>query len=226
MKAVIFDMDGVISNTVPIQYVTNTRLAKQVKVEFTEEWNQALQGLSRRKTVEAILERSAQSFTTEEIDLICEEKNKHYKELISKLTPEDSQPGIRDFIQELAECAVPMVVASASQNASFVLTKLELIDYFKGVVDVTTLKRGKPDPEIFLKAAELVGVEPSECVAIEDGEAGLSGILQTEMFSVGVGHEPFLKKADYYIDSTKKLTAASLETALNKQEKTLFYTKK
>lgn len=222
IKAVIFDMDGVISNTVSLHYETNLRLANQLEVDFSHEWNQALQGLSRRKTVDALIEHSAYTFSEEEIHEICNKKNKHYQELIAKLTAEDAQPGIRRFIEELADRDIPMIVASASQNASLVLTKLELIDYFQGVVDVTRLKRGKPDPEIFLKAAEHVNVYPFECVAIEDGEPGLTAILQTEMFSVGVGLEPFLKRADLYLESTGKLTIESLEAALNKDNKTLY----
>ncbi len=222
MKAVIFDMDGVISNTVPLHYETNVRLANSLDVDFSHEWNQALQGLSRRKTVDAIIEKSSFTFTEEEIVEICAKKNTHYQALITQLTAEDAQPGIQRFIKDLAAQKIPMVVASASQNARLVLTQLELIDYFEGVVDVTKLKRGKPDPEIFLKAAEHINVYPSECVAIEDGEAGLSAILQTEMFSVGVGHEPFLKKADFYIDSTERLTIESLEVALNLHNKTLY----
>ncbi|WP_227936969.1 beta-phosphoglucomutase [Alkalihalobacillus deserti] len=222
MKAVIFDMDGVISNTVPLHYETNLRVASSLDVDFSHDWNQALQGLSRRKTVGAIIERSSYTFTEEEIAEICEQKNKHYQEMISQLTAEDAQPGIRHFIKQLAERQIPMVVASASQNASLVLTRLELIDFFQGVVDVTKLKRGKPDPEIFLRAAEHIDVYPSACVAIEDGEAGLAAVLQTDMFSVGVGHEPFLSKANFYLDSTMKLTVESLEAALNKDNKTLY----
>ncbi|ARK32827.1 beta-phosphoglucomutase [Halalkalibacter krulwichiae] len=218
IKVVIFDMDGVISNTVPLHFETNSRLAKQLGVDFTEEWNQSLQGLSRRKTVDAMIKRCGRTYKEQEIADICEEKNKHYQQLISKLTAEDAQPGIRAFIQQLANRNIPMVIASASQNAELVLTQLQLIDYFQDVVDVTKLKKGKPDPEIFLKAAELAGADPSECVAIEDGEPGLSAILQTEMFSVGVGHEPFLKQADLYLDSTLKLTVEALERALNERQ--------
>ncbi|GAE37573.1 beta-phosphoglucomutase [Halalkalibacter akibai] len=221
MKAVIFDMDGVISNTVPIQYETNLRLAKTLNISFSREWNQSLQGLSRRKTVEAMIEASSSTFTEDEVDEICNKKNYHYRELISQLTPRDAQPGIREFIQELANHKIPMVIASASQNASFVLSKLELLSFFQGVVDVTTLKRGKPDPEIFLKAADIVGVAPAECIALEDGEAGLTAILQTEMFSVGIGIEPFMKNADYYVESTSKLTLDGLEAVLNKHQRTI-----
>ncbi|MFC0471641.1 beta-phosphoglucomutase [Halalkalibacter kiskunsagensis] len=222
MKAVIFDMDGVISNTVHLHYIVNKKVADQLGIAFSQEWNQQLQGLSRRATVEAIVEKAAVALSDKEFDHLCELKNSHYKELINSLTTEDAQPGIRSFIEELKERGIPMVIASASRNANLVLTRLELVDHFHGIVDVTTLKQGKPDPEIFLKAAEIVDVYPSACVAIEDGEAGLKGIMETEMFSVGVGAEPALTKADYYIASTKELTVASLEKALNKHERTLY----
>ncbi|WP_332692211.1 beta-phosphoglucomutase [Halalkalibacter lacteus] len=222
MKAVIFDMDGVISNTVHLHYIVNKKVADQLGISYSQEWNQQLQGLSRRDTVQSITRQSAVTLSEQEFDQLCEQKNSHYKGLIDTLTVEDVQPGIRLFIEKLKKHEIPMVIASASRNARRVLTRLELVDYFKGIVDVTTLKRGKPDPEIFIKAAELVDVNPSACVAIEDGEAGLKGIMETEMFSVGVGAEPALTKADLYLPSTQELTVESLETALNKQQKTLF----
>jgi beta-phosphoglucomutase len=221
MKAIIFDMDGVISNTVHLHYIVNKKVADQLGIPYSQEWNQQLQGLSRRDTVQAIIKKSAVTLSEQEFDKLCERKNSHYKELIDTLTTDDAQPGIRSFIESLTKHEIPMVIASASRNARHVLTRLELVDYFKGIVDVTTLKRGKPDPEIFLKAAELVGVDPSACVAIEDGEAGLKGIMETAMFSVGVGAEPALIKADFYLPTTKELTVELLETALNKHQKTL-----
>ncbi|WP_052144843.1 beta-phosphoglucomutase [Halalkalibacter okhensis] len=222
IKAVIFDMDGVISNTVHLHYIVNKKVADRLGIAFNEEWNQKLQGLSRRATVQAIVEKSGVSLSDEEFESCCEIKNSHYIQLINELTEKDTQPGIRSFIKELKESGVTMVVASASQNASRVLTRLELLPYFAGVVDVTKLTRGKPDPEIFLKAAEMVHVSPTDCVAIEDGEAGLTGILQTEMFSVGVGSEPSLVRADLTLPSTEDLTIQVLEKALNRQDKTLY----
>ncbi|GAE26826.1 beta-phosphoglucomutase [Halalkalibacter wakoensis JCM 9140] len=221
IKAVIFDMDGVISNTVHLHYIVNEKVANHVGVSFNEEWNQKLQGLSRRATVEAIVEKSGESVTEDELEQLCELKKDQYIELINELTSEDAQPGIRSFIEELKKRSVKMVVASASQNAVRVLARLNLLDYFDGVVDVTKLRRGKPDPEIFLKAAEMINVLPSQCVAIEDGEAGLTGILQTEMFSVGVGSETSLRRADLTLSTTKELTVFTLEEALNERDKTI-----
>ncbi|WP_332632506.1 beta-phosphoglucomutase [Halalkalibacter flavus] len=222
IKAVIFDMDGVISNTVHLHYHVNKKVADRLGISFSEEWNQKLQGLSRRATVQAIVDKSGVNLSDDEFEQCCETKNSHYIELINQLTDKDAKPGIRSFIEDLRGIGMTMVVASASQNASRVLSRLQLLDYFSGVVDVTKLTRGKPDPEIFLKAAEMVDVSPSECVAIEDGEAGLTGILQTEMFSVGVGSEPSLIRADLTLSQTEELTVEVLEKALNKQEKTLF----
>ncbi|MDT8861908.1 beta-phosphoglucomutase [Alkalihalobacillus sp. MEB130] len=222
MKAVIFDMDGVISNTVPLHYEVNKEVANQFDVPFNRQWNQQLQGLSRRVTVQAIIDKAEVVLSEEEFERVCDKKNAHYIQLLQNMTPDDAQPGISAFIENVKKLGVTMVVASASQNASLVLSKLDLLSYFAGVVDVTTLKRGKPDPEIFLKAAEIAGVDPSECVAIEDGEAGLSAILQTEMFSVGVGREPSLVRADFTLSSTEYLTIGSLEEALQKQQKTLY----
>ncbi|MBP3952734.1 beta-phosphoglucomutase [Bacillus suaedae] len=222
INAVIFDMDGVISNTVPLHFEVNKKVADEVEIAYTTEWNQQLQGLSRRETVKQIVEKSGKQLTIEEFDQLCEKKNTYYRTLLESLTVSDAQPGMPSFIKSLYEMGMPMVVASASQNASFVLSQLDLLQYFKAVVDVTKLKKGKPDPEIFLKAASLAGVNSDECVAIEDGEPGLTGILQTDMYSVGIGQEEHLKRANAHFLSTQELTIPSLESKLNEKNMTLY----
>ncbi|WP_062051435.1 HAD hydrolase-like protein [Bacillus sp. JCM 19034] len=149
IKAVIFDMDGVISNTIPLHYIVNKRVAEQLGIEYSHEWNMNMQGLSRSDTVKEIVKASGKTLTELEFDVLCEQKNKHYRALLEDLTEEDAQPGIRSFIEQLNDLGLPLVVASASRNAPFVLSQLKLKHFFKAIVDVTTLERGKPDPEIF-----------------------------------------------------------------------------
>ncbi|MFA9456579.1 beta-phosphoglucomutase [Halalkalibacter sp. AB-rgal2] len=222
IKAVIFDMDGVISNTIPLHYIVNKRVADQLGIEYSHEWNMSMQGLSRTDTVKEIVAASGKNVTQEEFEELCDQKNKHYRNLLGGITESDAQPGIRPFIEQLSELGLPLVVASASRNAPFVLTQLKLKGYFKDIVDVTTLKRGKPDPEIFLKAADLAGVKSGECVAIEDGAPGLKAILQTDMYAVGVGDYDYLKEADAHFRSTEAMTVSALEKHLNQKGWTLY----
>ncbi|WP_245308303.1 beta-phosphoglucomutase [Halalkalibacter urbisdiaboli] len=221
MKAVIFDMDGVISNTVPIQYEINRRIASKLGFMLNRQENQDLQGLSRRDTLEKLVEKSGKQLSHDEIDRLSDERNKEYLTVISTLTKADILPGMESFIEELYKRKIPMAVASASRNAPKVLHQLGLLERFDHVVDVSKLRRGKPDPEIFLTAAKALGVNDSQCVAIEDGEAGLTAILQTNMFSVGIGAHEAMKQADLYLKETAELTFETLTAALLSHQLTI-----
>lgn len=218
-EAVIFDMDGVIADTVGLHYEANQHIAKKLSVTFSEEMNQSLQGLSREKTVRAICDLTGEEVSDEQVKQLSELRNEQYQRLIAELTPADALPGIYSFIRELKEKKISIALASASTNAPRVLSRLQLIDAFDVIVDVQKVRRGKPDPEIFLTAAQLLGVSSNRCVAIEDGEAGLTGILQTEMFAVGVGTHLAMKKAHWQVASTEELSLKSLINAVRMKRK-------
>ncbi|GAF64390.1 putative phosphatase [Bacillus sp. TS-2] len=206
IKGVILDMDGVIANTLELQYEVNLELAKKLNINFTRKDNQLLQGLSRRETVKSMIKRSEQEMDHNLIEELSTIKNDRYQKLIQNLTKEDIMPGMESFIKELYQRNIPIAVASASQNAKKVIHSLQLESYISYIVDVKTLKKGKPDPEIFLTAAKAIQIEPRDCVAVEDGDAGMLGILKTEMFSVGIGNSEILQKADWTIPNTSELT--------------------
>ncbi|WP_110112691.1 beta-phosphoglucomutase [Bacillus sp. CGMCC 1.16541] len=211
MKAVIFDLDGVIADTVHLYYLANKRIADEVGVAFTKEWNQQLQGISRKETIEAFIRQSSQFYTEEEKVQLGEKKNAFYQESIQQLTPKDCLPGIRELLASLQKEGIKTAVASSSSNAQAVLHKLELSTLFDHVVDVKTIKYGKPHPEIFLTAAASLNVKPRDCVAIEDGEAGLQAIQQTDMFSIGVGAHEAMEHADWHVESTTELTLTHIQ---------------
>ncbi|KYG29301.1 beta-phosphoglucomutase [Alkalihalobacillus trypoxylicola] len=206
IKGVILDMDGVIANTLELQFEVNLELAKKLNIDFTREDNQLLQGLSRRETVKSMIKRSDLEMDHNLIEELSTLKNDRYQKLIQNLTKEDIMPGMESFIKELYQRNIPIAVASASQNAKKVIHSLQLESYISYIVDVKTLKKGKPDPEIFLTAAKAIQIEPRDCVAVEDGDAGMLGILKTEMFSVGIGNSEILQKANWTIPNTSELT--------------------
>ncbi|MFN7252027.1 MAG: beta-phosphoglucomutase [Anaerobacillus sp.] len=213
LAAVIFDLDGVIANTVELYFEAGKRLADELNVPYSRELNQKLQGLNRYKTVEIMLGDKVNLYSEAEICSHGDLKSEYYRELLETLSEKDVLPGILDFLNEIKEFRIKTALASSSSNADLVLKKLGVEKYIDYVVDIREVKNGKPSPEIFLLAAEGLGIAPHNCAAIEDGEAGLAGIMATEMFSIGVGKHKEMAKANWYIESTTEL---QLNTLLEK----------
>ncbi|WAT20813.1 beta-phosphoglucomutase [Bacillus halotolerans] len=208
MKAVIFDLDGVITDTAEYHFLAWKHIAEQIDIPFDRSMNESLKGISREKSLENILiyGGAEASYTNAEKQDLLHQKNKYYQTLISKLTPEDLLPGIGRLLRELKVENIKIGLASSSRNAPEILRRLEIIDDFHAIVDPTALAKGKPDPEIFLTAAALLGVSPADCAAVEDAEAGIAAIKSAGMFAVGVGYEQSMHDADLIVRQTCDLT--------------------
>lgn len=220
MKAFIFDLDGVLTDTAEFHYQAWKKLGERIGISFGREFNEQLKGISRMESLERILAygNKEEAFTDEEKKKLAAEKNEDYKELITQITPKDLLPGIPEFLDDIKGSGIRMAIASASRNAPVILERLGIMKEFDAIVDPAKLQRGKPDPEIFLTGAELLGVQPSECVGIEDAEAGIEAINAAGMFSVGVGTPQSMKEADYSVEHTDQLSlSAILEAARQKQ---------
>ncbi|MGX1982121.1 beta-phosphoglucomutase [Thermolongibacillus altinsuensis] len=211
LEAVIFDLDGVIADTVELYYIATKRLADEIGVPFDRTLNQKLQGMSRLSMVEALLGDQANEWTDEEKVALGNKRGEYYRQLIEQLTPHDVLPGMLQLLQDIREEGVKIGLASSSSNASFVVERLQVRSFFDYIVDVKTIKKMKPDPEIFLKAAQGLGVVPHHCVAIEDGEAGLRAIKETDMFSVGIGKHLTDLQPDWLVHSTAEITWSELK---------------
>ncbi|HPI99718.1 MAG TPA: beta-phosphoglucomutase [Enterococcus sp.] len=214
-KGFVFDLDGVITDTAKFHYLAWKDLADEIGIEIDLKFNEQLKGISRMDSLERILAygNKADAYTTEEKEALAEKKNTHYVELLQDLTPDDLLPGVQDFLNEAKAQNVPCAIASASKNAPFILEKLGVQEAFDAIVDPATLTKGKPDPEIFIRAAEAIKIAPAEAVGFEDAQAGLDGIKAAGMYAVGVYSGEELHGADLIVN---KLTDISVTELLQK----------
>lgn len=198
-KAVIFDLDGVITDTARYHYLAWKRLADSQGVHFDEEANEHLKGIDRMGSLDLILASAKRQYTPEEKLALAHDKNEHYKELISTMSPADLLPGAVQALDTCRAAGLKIGLASVSKNAFSVLDSLGIRDKFDYVVDAATIARGKPDPEIFLKAARELGVSPADCLGVEDAVAGVASIKSAGMFALGIGDPAILTQADVVI---------------------------
>lgn len=195
----IFDLDGVITDTAKYHYLAWKRLADELGLYFDEKINERLKGIGRLESLEIILQENGRYFSRREKEYYANKKNEYYVEMIRRITPQDLLPGVADLIAALKNRGIKLAVASASKNAPAVLKNLGLVEWFDYIVDAGQIKKGKPDPEIFLVAAQNIGVKPRECVGFEDSVAGIAALKAAGMFAVGVGDEKRLKDADLVV---------------------------
>ena len=212
IKAVIFDLDGVITDTAEYHYLAWKQLGEELGIPFDRKFNEKLKGISRLESLELILNHGNRQndFTSEEKVRLANKKNAHYVELIKQITPDDLLPGILPFLKELKGVNLKIAMASASKNAFTVTESLGIMEYFDHIVDASTVARSKPDPEVFLKAAWAVDVLPQYCIGIEDAQAGIVAIKEAGMFAVGIGDEKVLAEADVVYSTTEKLSLEGL----------------
>ncbi len=206
IKACIFDLDGVIVDTAKYHYLAWKELARGLSFDFTEKDNERLKGVSRMRSLEILLEIGKKDICEETKLKYSDSKNKRYLEYILKMTPDEVLPGIIDFLNELISRDIKVALGSASKNAMTILNQIKLTDYFEVVIDGTKVSKAKPDPEVFLKGAEALGVKPKECIVFEDAEAGIEAALNGGFKCIGVGSPDVLGKADYVIHDFENIT--------------------
>lgn len=207
LQAIIFDLDGVITDTAEFHYQAWKGLADKLSIPFSREFNEELKGISRMESLAKILIHGNRhnDFSDSEKMELAEEKNKEYIQQIEKLTPDDILPGIKQFIAECKKNKMKLALASNSKNAGTVMKALKLENEFDVIVDAKSIQNGKPDPEIFLTAAKLLNVDAQACIGIEDAAAGVEAIKAAGMYAVGVGKKETFKKVDYVVSKTDEL---------------------
>ena len=173
-KGVIFDLDGVICSTDHYHYLAWKALADRLGAYFDESINNRLRGVSRMASLEIVLERYDGTLTEEEKLAAAEEKNDTYRELLKQMGPADLSPEVKETLDALRAKGLLLGIGSSSKNTKFILSRIGLGEYFDKISDGTNITRSKPDPEVFLKAAEYLGLEPKDCLVVEDIEAALA----------------------------------------------------
>ncbi len=172
-KAIIFDLDGVICSTDRFHYQAWKTLADQIGVYFDERINDRLRGVSRMASLEIILEQAQSTYTLEEKEAFASKKNDVYRELLKRMSIDDLSSEVKETLEELRKRGYRLAIGSSSKNTKFILGQIGLGDYFHAVADGTDIIHSKPHPEVFLKAAEKLGVLPKECAVVEDAKAGI-----------------------------------------------------
>jgi beta-phosphoglucomutase len=212
IKGFVFDLDGVITDTAKFHYTAWRNLAASLDITIDEAFNETLKGISRMDSLDRILlyGHKEKDYTAAEKTRLAEQKNDEYVKLLANLTEADLLPGVHDFLVQTKAHSIPCALASASKNAPMILQKLGVLDYFAHIVDPESLKKGKPDPEIFIKAAESIHVAPEEAIGFEDAQAGIAGIKAAGMYAVGISAMEKLAGADLQVASMTDVTVEQL----------------
>ncbi len=218
IRAVIFDLDGVLTDTAELHFRAWRRLAAEESVPFDRQLNERLKGVSRTESLEIILDHAGRTIDDSRERLrLAERKNAYFRELVARITPADLLPGVDALLAELRAAGVRTAIASMSRNAPEVIRRLGIEGAVDAIVDPASLVKGKPDPEIFLAAAEMLGVRPDDCVGIEDARAGVEAIIAAGMVAVGVGDE--LPGADWVVPEPSGITVTRLTSLVRERRR-------
>lgn len=196
-KGFIFDLDGVIVDTAKYHYFAWKKLAESMGIAFSEADNEHLKGVSRIRSLEKILEWGNKHISANDFQRLIDQKNEDYLSFVNQMTQAEILPDVPRVLQFLKENRQPMALGSASKNARSILVKVDLLDEFDCIVDGTNVTKAKPDPEVFLYAAEGLHLSPAQCIVFEDSLAGIQAANIAGMTSVGIGDSTILKEAHY-----------------------------
>jgi beta-phosphoglucomutase len=201
LKAFIFDLDGVITDTAEYHYLSWKKLAKEENIPFDREDNEQLRGVSRRRSLELLLKDKKGNYSEEEMQEMMERKNNYYQEYINTITSDDLLPGIKGILTQLKDSNYKLAIASASKNAKPVVKNLGIEELFDTISDGYSVEKTKPAPDLFLHTARNLGVEPGECAVVEDAESGIEAALAAGMLAIGIGPTERVGKAHYRYDT-------------------------
>jgi len=220
LEAVIFDLDGVITDSAEFHYKAWKNLADKLGIYFDRQINERLKGVPRMDSLEIILEKDSdpQRFSEQQKQDLAKEKNDEYVKLINTITPKDILPGILELLYDLKNRMIKTAIASASKNAQTIVERLEVGHLFDYIADAGAIKNQKPAPDVFLVSAENLSVPPSQCVGIEDAGAGIIAIKAAGMTAIGIGKEENLKGADLVLSKTANLTYEVIQEVYSRVE--------
>ena len=200
-KAVIFYLDGVICFTDKYHYQAWKEMADGIGVYFDEVINNRLRGVSRMASLDIILERSEKSYKEKEKEKLAAQKNEIYKKLLEQMSPADLSDEVKNTLDELRKRGYKLAIGSSSKNTKMILKQLGLDGYFDAISDGTNITHSKPDPEVFLKAAQFLGMDPEACLVVEDALAGIDAAVAGGFDSAGVGEAATHEKVTYPMET-------------------------
>lgn len=187
-KAVLFDLDGVITDTAEYHFRAWKALAEEIGIDGVDrEFNEQLKGVSREDSLQKILDLGGKKVSAEEFAALAKRKNDNYVQMIQDVSPTDVYPGILQLLEDLRSNGVKIALASASKNGPFLLERMALTEYFDAIADPAEVAASKPAPDIFIAAAHAVGVLPAESIGLEDSQAGIQAIKDSGALPIGVG---------------------------------------
>lgn len=205
MKGIIFDLDGVICSTDQYHYQAWKALADELDIYFDETINNRLRGVSRMESLEIILEKAKEAYTEEEKQAFAEKKNNIYKELLKQMTTADLSEKVKSTLNALRNRGYKLAIGSSSKNTKQILKQIGLEGYFDAIADGTDITNSKPDPEVFLLAAERLGYTPNECLVVEDAQAGIEAATRGGFKSAGIGEAAESKTVTYSMEEFSDL---------------------
>ena len=208
-KAILFDLDGVLTDTSTYHFRAWKHLADDEGIPFTQEENDAhLRGVPRRESLMYIIR--GRQYSEDQIQEMMDRKNRYYNDLIKQMTPNELVAGGRELLEQLRTNGIKTAIASASKNADIVLQRLEIVNYFDGIADGNSVKNGKPAPDIFVYAAGLVKIPTSDCLGVEDADAGIEAIKNAGMQALAIGPVERFHRPDKVLPTMENKTLQDL----------------
>lgn len=217
-KAFIFDLDGVIVDTAKYHFLAWQKLAQELGIEFTPEHNEELKGVSRIGSLDLILQLGNIAASQDEKNKWLIQKNDDYLSYLKNMDQSEVIPGVVTVLNYLKDRKQLIVLGSASKNARIILEKTNTIQYFDAIVDGNDVTTPKPNPEVFIRAAQLVNVKNENAIVFEDSIAGIQAANNANMTSVGIGDEKILVEANYLFENFDYMDVAFLESLINSKE--------
>jgi beta-phosphoglucomutase len=215
IKAFIFDLDGVIVDTAKYHFIAWQKIATEIGIEFTLENNEQLKGVSRVRSLELILELGKVEASQEDKNKWLIQKNEDYLSYLVDMDESELLPGILPILKYLKENNQKIALGSASKNARPILEKTGILHYFDAIVDGNDVSNAKPDPEVFLQAAKLLGISNENSIVFEDSVAGIQAANTAKMTSIGIGENKILFEADFIFEDFTHIDKEFIEKLIN-----------
>ena len=218
IKAVIFDLDGVIVSTDECHFKAWKAMAEQEGIPFTRDDNHRLRGVSRMESLGIVLEKANRSYSESEKKQLAEIKNALYVKLIMEIQASDLLPGAKETVDRLREMGIKTAIGSSSKNAPLILDRLGITQDFNAIADGNGIKNSKPAPDVFLLASEMLSIAPEYCLVVEDADAGIDAAINAGMISLGVGAAQYYEKATIRANSLADFDLPAWLQAYNQKQ--------